>query len=315
MDLFEKLGFENLEVGKIQSVDEMTVIPITGKDRTDKIGNPEKIKFRRTTGYGSMEFTNEDDRPNIIPSNFQVLSEESAQDHAMSSAGLLEGSTQKTYTNACCIESSQGGYLTEKGNNYDILPLELRHALLTNVDRWTEKYGKLWDSIETFLEPIPDIKKDGQHLSYFFKPYAKQLEEFIAEFEPVDSQIGALIFFVDKFVGLEIMPTQKYWEFFWRLLVRGCYGAQVLKLKLCGLLNGKIFFDYEDIDIKTIDYTIQFISDSLVEKATDRFTQISTGQPYSKVEDFRLMQVGIPGGGGDIGFQNRQPVYASLIVN
>ena len=96
MDLFEKLGFENLEVGKIQSVDEMTVIPIIGKDRTDKIGDPEKIKFRRTTGYGSMQFDNEDYRPNIVPSNFQVLSEESAQDHAMSSAGLLEASTAKT---------------------------------------------------------------------------------------------------------------------------------------------------------------------------------------------------------------------------
>jgi len=63
------------------------------------------------------------------------------------------------------------------------------------------------------------------------------LEEFAAEFEPVEGQIGAIIMFSGVPVGIEIMPSEGHWETYWKHLIRGCYGAEMLRLKMIGKLK------------------------------------------------------------------------------
>ena len=58
MSLLDKLDFINkLELGDVQSVDEMTVVPLIGELRQN-VAPPESLQFTRTTTYGSMEFKN-----------------------------------------------------------------------------------------------------------------------------------------------------------------------------------------------------------------------------------------------------------------
>ena len=57
MSIFDTLKFDNIEIGDLQSVDEMTIVPILGGDRGD-VAKPESLSFRSTTSYGTMVFEN-----------------------------------------------------------------------------------------------------------------------------------------------------------------------------------------------------------------------------------------------------------------
>lgn len=239
MNIFEILKFNEIEFGKIQSVGEMSIIPILGTSRISdrKIADPEKLHFRATRNYGSMEFENESSNFGIMPSNLVVISEESAQDHCMSDTAIIKPKSKGVWDNACCVQQRQGGFLTgdKKQSSFNILPLELRKSLLKQELREKQEYGKLWGDISKWLQNIPKVKADAAHIEYFFKPYRKELEDFVAEFEPVENQIGSLIYFGSECVGMEIMPNEKYWDYYWKWIVRGCYGSEFKRRQLLNL--------------------------------------------------------------------------------
>ena len=206
--ILDLLKFRSLGVGKIQSVDEMTVIPLVGGD-DGNIASPSSLHFERTSSYGSMIFKNDDSKPAIVPSNYMIRGR-GAQDHAMAGAGIVIGST--TFNTACCIEQTQGGYLSSTGNEEDILPINLRKTLLNAGRRQEQYYGKLWGAIDDWLSGTGIKQHSGAHLRDFYdnSKIRQSLEQFAAEFEPVDRQIGALIMFSGTPVGLEIMPTSDH---------------------------------------------------------------------------------------------------------
>ena len=88
MSIFEKLKFDGIEVGSVQSVDEMTLVPILGRERGE-VAKPESLRFRQTTSYGTMVFENNDTtREAIVPTNMMVRGR-GAQDHAMAGSGVV----------------------------------------------------------------------------------------------------------------------------------------------------------------------------------------------------------------------------------
>ena len=322
-DIFKELGFEDLEAGDVQSVDEMTIVPLIGTNRTENVAQPQNLRFRSTSSYGSMEWGNEDpDGDAIVPSNTMVISEKAAQDHAMAGTGVIKPLTATTFDNACCVQESQGGYLAEAGNAFDILPLELRKVLVNPTLRGKRDYGKLWPFIKRFLEGVPGCAQTGGdrgHLEDFFRPYRKQMEEFAAEFEPVDDQVGALIFFGETPVGFEVMPTVAHWEFYWKWLIRGCYGAQVLKLRLLDMISpNRIELQFPS----SINDMGSVISDYLRMIAIAMRTAVAELALTGRAEAKQLAE-GSPmlgtilrteRGGGDLIVQENKPVYLSLVL-
>lgn len=318
MNIFDKLGFTNLEYGSIQNVDEMTILPILGENRIKNIAKPNDINFRRTRGYGNMEFENSNSSGfGIIPSNTMVLSKQAAQDHAMSDVGLVPANTSITFENACCIQQSQGGYLdgSKDDNEYNILPLGLRKKLLSSTFRNKIGFDKLWPAITEWISNVPGIINGCGHLEYFFTPFKKELEDFVAEFEPVEGQLGAAIFFNDIPVGLEIMPTVDHWSNYWKWLIRGCYGAQLLNLKKSGnistskislpKLEGNIVDQLEKFfqEIK-VDFLNKLnFSKSIIDSKAIRY--------ISGIEK-KLIKIG--NGGGDLITEHDQPIYLSAIL-
>jgi hypothetical protein len=238
MNIFDKLKFTEIELGKVQSVGDMTIIPILGTPRIDKnkIAKPENLHFSSIRGYGNMEFENEDQNFGLMPSNLMVISEELAQDHCMNDTVILEGKEKKSWKNACCVQETQAGMLSgdKKQSSFNVMPLELRKKLLTSSMRKKESFGKLWNDISKWLENIPQVKSNAAHIEYFFRPYKKELEDFVAEFEPVENQIGSLVYFGSQCVGMEIMPNEDYWNYYWKWIIRGCYGAELKRMKLLG---------------------------------------------------------------------------------
>ena len=103
-NIFDKLKFTGIEIGSVQSVDEMSVVPILGGDRGN-ISDPEALSFVGTSEYGTMVFENEGDNPAIVPTNMMARGPR-AQDHAMSSSGIVMKG-RKSFYSACCIEQTR----------------------------------------------------------------------------------------------------------------------------------------------------------------------------------------------------------------
>lgn len=321
MSIFDKLNFDGVDIGSVQSVDEMTVVPILGSDRTRNIARPEDLRFRRTSSYGSMEYENLDQESDgIVPTNTMVRGQ-AAQDHAMSSVGIVEAVTRRRFDNACCIEETQGGYLSDKENEEDILPVSLRRALLDPSKRGDRTYSKLWPDINDWLRGIPDIGRAGAHLRFFFdnEQYKKILEESAAEFEPVKDQIGAFVLFSGSPVGLEIMPTEMHWWTYWKWLIRGCYGSELLRLKLLNKIS-RYSIKFPDLPDKVDDVIVTLTNfvDDLKQNIVPIFDTIEvkkvldTGRSDKSPIFTKLIRT--QSGGGDLVLEEKVPVYLSMII-
>lgn len=320
MSIFKTLKFEDIEIGDVQSVDEMTIVPILGGERGD-VAKPGSLNFRRTTSYGTMVFENTDsDKEAIVPANMMVRSR-GGQDHAMSGSGIVLKNQSRSFDNACCIEETQGGYLSG-AEDQDVLPITLRKALLEPTIRSRHSYDKLWGKIRGWLEGIQVSRRGSAHLRYFYDtPDIKQaLEDFAAEFEPVENQIGAIVMFSGVPVGIEIMPSSQHWEEYWKLLIRGCYGAEMLRLKMLGKLQPSTLI---------LPEIPKEAGPEEVKKILTDFTQHLRTEVLPILENIQIKTQRVvntdgslqttllhtsSGGGGDIIEQGDTPVYLSLVL-
>lgn len=322
--LLETLSFvKTLGVGEVQSDEEMTVIPLVG-DRLGNVASPESLNFRRTTTYGTMQYDNVDrDRPAIIPANMMVRGK-SAQDHAMSGSGVVLAASERLFENACCIESSQGGYFSSGQKvDEDVLPVGLRKALLDPRLRAENAYDKLWGRIRTWLGGLRRVRAgDRAHLRDFFDEpdYKEALENFAAAFEPVEGQIGALIMFNGIPVGLEIMPSAEHWSAYWKWLIRGCYGSQLIKLKESGELPRSTMILPEipsDADADQVKQIMTQFIDNIKMSIAPMLESIQVAS-QNRVDSSGNMITELiqteGGGGGDIITQDSKPVYLSLVL-
>lgn len=321
--LLERLSFvKNIGVGEVQSDEEMTVIPLVG-DGLGNVAPPDALKFTRTTDYGSMKYENESDRPAIIPSNMMVRGK-GAQDHAMSGSGVVLATSSKLFQNACCIESSQAGYFDGQAVEEDILPVGLRKALLDPSDRNRQSYDKLWGSIRTWLSGLRRVRSGSgrAHLRDFFDQpdYKEALENFAAAFEPVEGQIGALILFGGVPVGLEIMPSAEHWASYWKWLIRGCYGSQLIKLRESNELPRSTMVLPEIPSNATADQVKEIMTgfiNNIKLSIAPMLDQIQVAS-QNRIETQGNMITELirtdGGGGGDVITQDSKPVYLSLVL-
>jgi hypothetical protein len=314
------LNFTGIEIGRVQSVDEMTVVPILGANR-GSVADPEHLKFQRTTDYGTMVFKNEDtNNPAIIPTNIMVRGK-GAQDHAMAGSGVVLKKSITSFNTACCIEQRQGGLLSGVEED-DVLPIELRKALLQPKLRQTHSYSKLWGKIKGWLEGLRLGRGSSAHLRYFYDtPKIKDaLENFAAEFEPVDGQIGAIIMFSGVPVGIEIMPTNKHWEAYWKLLIRGCYGAEMIRMKMLGKLKPSALILPEIPEGSTPEQVSDLLEDfslHLRKEVLPILESINVKSRKALSQDGSMSTTLVrttSGGGGDLIEQNNVPVYVSLVL-
>ena len=60
--ILETLNLKNFELGRVQSDDEMMLVPLVRESRGD-VAAPENLRFKNTTHYGTMVFENTDPDP------------------------------------------------------------------------------------------------------------------------------------------------------------------------------------------------------------------------------------------------------------
>ncbi len=214
------------EAGRLQSVGYMQVIPLVSDLNDNRFVSPVQCDAAvYTTNYGTLGFRNTSDSVMIVPCHAGYVVKQHAQDHAMAHAGVVAAAGDRSYDTAMCIQASQGGYIQQGAYRMLILPHALReHAL---AKRKTKDFRKLWDDISMFNQRF-GVSGQG-HLEFFLKTFKKELDEFVAEFECVARQVGAIILIDDRVVGIERAPSHAYWQSIWPSLIRECYGSLAIE--------------------------------------------------------------------------------------
>lgn len=217
----------------LQSVTGMSMIPIVGEDCT-RISSPDSIKFLGVPNYGEVSFKNVNDGISIMPSNTTIITKKNAQDHCTSMPIVFNGKDKKTAYNSCCIQEHQHGHIVPDDNlEYSILPLGLRKLTFDKGFRTNLSFNKLWDGIRSWKNGFAEYASDAR-LNNAFQENEDMLDQFAAQFEPVKNQVGAFIYFNEYLVGVEVMPTNEYWQYYWKRLIRGCYGLERIRLAKLG---------------------------------------------------------------------------------
>ncbi len=207
--------------GRIQTVGFMQVIPLTSDLHFDNFASPNQA-YVSTTHYGTLEFDNQEDEDIIIPSHAAYLVKQAAQNHAMMHAGIAKSKTKTKFDTAACIQDSQSNLISKGQHNLIVLPFTLRET--AHKQRATLGYEKLWPAIKK-LNKLAGAGNTGGHLEYFLNHYTEELDQFVAEFEPIENQIGAIILVSGKVVGIERTPNPNFWLSMWKPLIRECYGS------------------------------------------------------------------------------------------
>lgn len=204
--------------GRMQSVGQMQVIPIIGED--DDTFAPPEVEVN-TSNYGTVNLLNDNDRPTIVPPGAGWVVDHAAQDHAIGGGSFLKAKERKTINTAMCIQQSQPGYIRAAKHPMVVLPVALRTSALRH--RKKVDYSKLWDDISRFNRSLG--ARQGGHLEFFLTHFKKELDEFVAEFELVPNQVGAIVLVGGHLAGVERAPSSAFWEVVWEPLIRVCYGS------------------------------------------------------------------------------------------
>lgn len=233
-----KIDFLNdLTLGTAQKSGPMTVIPLLGEDITKDLATFSEIKFEKVETYGEMVFSNNSDKPFILPAGYAIMTKQLAQDHALVYSTILPGNKKTIIETACCIQQTQCGYIDGKGiKHFNFIPTEIRKGSVLNHTNGSLNFSRLWPLISSFQKKL--VKDEMGNLILFFNKYMDKLLSYNAEFECVAGQRGAIILFNNEIVGIEIAPTQEYWKTIWNPLIRDSYGSTILRNALKDPTNG-----------------------------------------------------------------------------
>lgn len=273
--------------GVTQSVGDMDVVPLLGED--DNRFAPPNFQVSNRA-YGTVNVRNTDDRPSILPPGSGWLVNARVQDHAVGGGCLVPGKSQ-ALVKGYCIEQTQPGLITEKQEKtWIILPASLRKAAL--AQRAVGQYSSMWSSIHDYGART-GVTTHGNLVMYFSR-YKKELDEFVAEFELVPKQVGALIFVRGLLVGVEKAPSYEYWGALWEPLIRSCYGSYALMLHSVGRELPKRLQPLRKV------HSLSDILDAFGEEDAQEFknlqktvraelgVQIRSSEPEHTLGDFRL---------------------------
>jgi hypothetical protein len=210
----------------VQSINNMQIVCLTtdAEYDIDKFANPLALSVDTERSYGHLTIHNEESKPAIVLPQATYLTKKAAQDHAMVKAGYVPSSSARDFDDACCVESTQGGYIHKRDEvRGTVLPYYLREASLQVVGQ--DSYGKIWPSIGSFNNSVSAGMSSRQHISDYFKKYDKKLEQFIAHFEKPKQCIGAIVLVAGEIVAIDKFPSFVYTDQVWDTLIRDCYGS------------------------------------------------------------------------------------------
>lgn len=194
--------------GRLQSVGPMQVVPLVSDFNDDRFAPPTEARIG-TSGYGNLVVANPADRPLLVPAGAAYMVAQKAQNHALPSAGCVPKRDTRTFDTAVCVQQTQGGYIAEGAHELMLLPMALRRA--AHEARLEKNFQRLWPAIGEFNAAV-GLTDAGGHLEKFFERFEAELNHFVAEFEPVPRQVGAVVLVNGVVAGVERTPSADYFR-------------------------------------------------------------------------------------------------------
>lgn len=214
------------EARQPQAVANMIVIPLVGQSSEyGAVGTMADIYLERDTAYDRLSMGTQAEQITIMPSGYTLITKEAAQDRAVANKTLIPAK-KIVDVNAFCVQSTQPGHMSKANKEKQqvrMLPATVRKAAYLN--RQERNYSALWQSLGVYNTTL-GIR--GNYLATFFDNFKEQLDKFIAEFELVPYQRGAIILINDSVMGVEISPNPLAWSAQWETLIRDCYGSEAI---------------------------------------------------------------------------------------
>lgn len=226
----------------VQSILNMQIVCLTTDDEfslDDRFANPLTSLVASNSSYGEIVFSNTGNKEVIIPTQMAVITEQSAQNHAMTKAGYIDSQKTITYDDAGCVEGSRGGYF-HNTSEYRMLPVTIREMAF-NAANESEGYSRLYPAIRKLgVETKSDT---AEYVDKYYSKYDKKLEQFIAHFERPKKLIGTIVLVDGEIIAIDKFPSFTYAEQVWDIMIRDCYGALAIISELNNKSCEKIFTD------------------------------------------------------------------------
>ena len=306
--------------GRVQSVGNMEVIPLVdeGDIQDTDLAPPDDVAMG-TSDYGIVNLHNESSQPTIVPVGAGWVVKDAAQDHALGSGVLIAAGKRRRINTAKCIQSRQCGNITSGKREMLILPAQLRtQALALRAERG---FDKLWSSIGQFNHSHGIGSEEA--LVPFLKHFKSQLDQFVAEFELVPNQIGAIILINGVLVGIELAPNVGYWCSVWTPLIRVCYGSWSIKMREQMQGPNRTILDVQQASLEGVRVALTESNRVSAERTQNRVDHIKSGEFMlgsvdEKMGSYRLIAVAAAGGsmGGQIVRSQAQTApYVSVCIN
>ena len=229
IQIAEILQGYTVDKSNIQSVGNMTVIPIVSDTEFTNVANINEVSLDKDMEYTQMRFKNSSGEIAISLQGWTIIDKQPAQDRTIPYAHLIKAANSKVLP-ANCVQSNQcGTFHVDKWSqeNFMILPPSLRGIALKKSPHDNAEVGALWDSLGTWVKGI-NCKEDG--LKHFYSKFSDKLDQFVAQFEPVEKQLGAVVLINDEVIAFDIVPKYESWKAVWRAIIRDSYGAEALRM-------------------------------------------------------------------------------------
>lgn len=206
-----------------QIVANQIVVPLTTDKPNNDISSEMTLKVVNDSDYSKLTLKNTDSKPAIALQGSRFETDGKGQDRTVLSANIIESESEKTLA-VGCIQPSEGSHIESGTETTGFIPASLRVPALDRKDNGS--YDVIWGDIRKYLG---EIGVQGDSLRDFYKEFKKELDEFVAQFENIDKQVGAIVLINNEIVGLELYPNYNSWMKVWRPLIRDSYGADAIK--------------------------------------------------------------------------------------
>src|SRR3954452_25325367 len=214
-----------LEPRPPQAVANMTVIPLVSPAAEVAVGTLRDIYLEKDPAYNRLVLGTESEYPTILPLGYTLITRERAQDRAVATKSIIPGRGSREVP-AYCVQSTQCGHMDRANRERQearMLPLGIRRLAFRH--RESQDFRALWDGLAGHNSRHGVT---GNFLSSFFEHFRRQLQQFVAEFELVPGQRGAVVLINDRVEGVEVAPGPAAFASQWEPLIRDCYGAEAV---------------------------------------------------------------------------------------
>lgn len=207
-----------------QHVANMIVVPITSEKENVDVSGEMILQIAKDSDYSRLTIENIDNKPVIVPQGVRFTTKGKGQDRAILSSTVIEPKSEKEIK-VGCIAPSDSAHIRIGKRDFSFMPTKIRIPAI--IKQHATSYEVLWKDIEKYMKEsgIP-----GRAMEKFYEQFDKELQDFVAQFEPIGNQVGAVVLINNEVAGIEIYPNYLAWNNVWRMLIRDSYGADAVSL-------------------------------------------------------------------------------------